>query len=101
MPRHIIPRSKAGDTPNEGPAVAAAVAVGVLRVAQREVSRVLHAAVLSRNRIRATKRIQAVFCRVKESQSSRHATYASASASNHTAPTNEPHVNPPTILPLL
>ena len=38
-----------------------AAAAGTLRVAQREVYRILHAAILSRNRICAGKRIQALF----------------------------------------
>ena len=53
---------------------------------------------LSHSQIRATKHIQAVFRRVKVSQSNRRATDASASASDHAAPTNKPHVNPPTVV---
>ena len=84
MPRRIIPQSPAIEAPNEGPAVAAAVAAGSLRVAQREISRVLHAAVFSRNRIRASKRIQGLFRRV----SNRRATDASVLTSDHAATTN-------------
>ena len=49
-----------------------AAAAGTLRVTQREVSRILHAAILSRNRIRAGKRIQALFRRRNASQNNPH-----------------------------
>ena len=94
MPRRMIPRSEAVEVPNERPDVAAVDAAGALRFIQREVSRILHAAVLSRNQIRASNRIQAVFRQL----SNRRATDASVLTSNHAAPTNEPHVNPPTIV---
>ena len=94
MPRGIIPQSEAAEAPNEGPAVAAAVAAVALRVAQCEVSCILHAAVLSCNQIRASKRIQGVFRRV----SNRHAMEASVLTSDHAAPTNKPCVSPPTFV---
>ena len=94
MPRRIIPQSEADEAPNKGPAVAAAVTAGALRVAQRKVSRVLHAAVLSHNRIRASKLIQGMFRR----GSNRRATDALVLTSNHAAPTNKPCVIPLTIV---
>ena len=71
-----------------------AVAAGALRVAQREVFRLLHAAIISRNRIRASKRIQGIFRR----GINRRATAALVLVSDNAALTNEPVIRPPPIV---
>ena len=58
--------------PTEPSTSGRAAAAGTLRVAQREVSRILHAAILSRNRICAGKRIQALFRRQNASRNNPH-----------------------------
>ena len=67
MPRHIAHRSADVEAPSEGAASTAStaavttVAAGTLRVAQREVSRVIHAALYSCNQIRASEHIKGMF----------------------------------------
>ena len=72
MPRRTTTSLAAVVAPTEPSASDAAAAAGTLRVAQREVSRLLHAAILSRNRIRAGKRIQALFRRRHASVNNPH-----------------------------
>ena len=68
MPRRMIISLAAVVAPIQPSTSDRAAAAGTLRVAQREVSQILHAAILSRNRIRAGKRIQALFQRQNASR---------------------------------
>jgi len=72
MPRRTTNSLAAVAAPTEPSASDPDAVAGTLRVAQREVSRLLHAAILSRNRIRAGKRIQALFRRRHASVNNRH-----------------------------
>ena len=72
MPRHITTSLVAIVAPTEPSTSGPVVVAGTLGVAQREVSRILHAAILSRNRIRAGKRIQALFRRRNASRNNPH-----------------------------
>ena len=83
--------------PTERPTATAAAAAGTLRVAQREVSRLLHAAILSRNRIRAGKHIQAVFRRQKEPRNNNHDINTLPPMSHSRSPAHDITVLPPPI----
>ena len=72
MPRRTTNSIAAVASPTEPSASDSAAVAGTLRVAQREVSRLIHAAILSRNRIRAGKRIQALFCLRHASVNNQH-----------------------------
>ena len=72
MPRCTTNSIAAVASPTEPSASDSAAVAGTLRVAQREVSRLLHAAILSRNQIRAGKYIQALFRRQHASANNPH-----------------------------